>query len=79
MSTTVKPVKLQVNTSGAWKDVIRFDAANDVESCEVMGAAETLGRVSKAKFRITTDDGLQQALKHWAPDTGWKDHKWPPR
>lgn len=67
-----RPVKLQVNTSGAWRDVIGFDAGKDVECSEVMGAAETLGRVSAgAKFRIVVTDTHQTPLMHWTPAAGW--------
>lgn len=73
-----RPVKLQVNTSGAWRDVIRFDASKEVESAEVMGAAETLGRISRCAFRVVVaDEGGRSplVLTVWAVDTGWKDHK----
>lgn len=75
-NTATKPVKLQVNTSGAWRDVIKFDAAYDVESMEVMGAAETLGRISKATFRVVVADEPGRSptvLTTWTPDTGWKE------
>jgi hypothetical protein len=73
--TAIKPVKLQVNTSGAWRDVIGFDAGSDVECTEVMRAAETLGRISKAKFRVVIKDSLQTPLLHWTPEAGWKEVK----
>jgi hypothetical protein len=70
-----KPVTLQVNTSGAWRNVIGFDAGKDVECAEVMGAAQTLGRISKAKFRVVIKDSLQTPLLHWTPEAGWKESK----
>jgi len=78
-----KPVKLQVNTFGsAWRDVVRFDAANDVTSMEVMDAAERLGRLDgsrRTKFRIATDDVnarydvIPSVLTHWTAERGWKE------
>lgn len=68
-----KPVKLQVNNSGAWKDVVRFDAGDHVASSEVMEAAATLGRIAdRTTWRICTDDGLQSVLMHWSVKHGWK-------
>jgi len=70
-----KPVKLQANTSGAWKDVVRFDADNTRAAAEVMDAAETLGRVSAGDttFRVVIDDGLGMVLYRWEIDHGWKE------
>jgi hypothetical protein len=70
-----KPVKLQVNTSGAWRDVIAFDAEKDIESAEAMSAAATLGRIAKAKFRVVIKNSpvprAPIVLMHWSPETGW--------
>jgi hypothetical protein len=72
-----KPVKLQINTTGAWRNVIRFDADKDVEYLEVMGAAETLGRVAKATLRIVVENSpvpkSPLVLIRWSQDAGWKD------
>lgn len=71
MST--KPVALQVNNSGAWKSVIRFDAGENLESSQVMEAAETLARIDgKCTFRIVANDGLQLVLMHCTAKDGWK-------
>lgn len=72
MPKDLKPVKLQVNTSGAWKDVVRFDAADPVASDKVMQAAPLLGDVSGATFRIAMCDSYQTVLMSWTPDKGWK-------
>jgi len=37
-----KPVKLQINNSGAWKDVVFFDADDDDRSLQIMMAAARL-------------------------------------
>ena len=66
-----KPVTLQVNTSGAWKGVVNFDAGKDAEAADVMEAAAVLGRASGAKFRVVIRDGLQTVLAHWTQEKGW--------
>jgi hypothetical protein len=60
-----KPCVLQVNNSGAWKTVLHFDAAIDIQVNDVQNGAELLHNVNQAsRFRIATDDGLQTALMH---------------
>lgn len=77
-SDRTKPVKLQVNIfTGTWKDVLRFDAADDAAGAEIMEAAATLGRhswKSRSAFRIATDDPNQPAdvLLTWSAADGWK-------
>ena len=69
-----RPAKLQVNTNGAWKDVIRFEAGMDVMVSEVMDAAERLGRTDsgRATFRVVIDDALSTVLYRWSTESGWK-------
>lgn len=43
--STPRPVKLQLNNSGAWKSVIGFDAGDDAASAVAMDCAEQLGRL----------------------------------
>jgi len=75
--SAAKPVKLQINTNGAWRDVIAFDAAADVECGEVMSAADTLGRIGKAAFRVVMTNSpvprSPEVLLHWTPEAGWKE------
>jgi hypothetical protein len=60
-----KPCQLQVNNSGAWKTVVRFDAASPDEVEGVEHGAEMLHNVNQdSRFRIATDDGLQTALMY---------------
>ncbi|SDO77566.1 hypothetical protein SAMN05216303_102324 [Rhodoferax sp. OV413] len=71
-ATRTKPVKLQVNDSGSWRNVIRFDAADDAQCVAITEAAATLGRAaSRATFRIAMDDALQLPLLHWTREKGW--------
>lgn len=68
-------VKLQLNTSGAWKDVLRFDidAVDDqaiqVASVQLVELAYPEGR---AKLRIATADAWQTALVYWDSKRGWR-------
>ena len=74
-----KPVKLQVNIfASTWKDVVKFDAADDAAGAEIMEAAATLARHSwkgRSAFRIATDDPMQPAdvLLTWSAAEGWKE------
>ena len=61
--THQKPVQLQLNNSGSWKTIVRFDAADDAVSDQVVQAAVQLQTVdSSAIFRIATCDALPQVL-----------------
>ena len=68
-------VKLQLNTSGAWRDVLRFDidAVDDqaiqVAAVQLVELAYPKGR---AKLRIATADAWQTALVYWDGKQGWK-------
>lgn len=73
MSTKPQPAKLQVNNSGAWKDIARFDAADLLNASRIADAAETLGRVDQQlKFRIVADATYPKVMLNWTADTGWK-------
>jgi hypothetical protein len=79
MSAGAKPVKLQIKTSGAWREVIGFDAAKDVECGEVMAAADMLARIAKATCRIVIANSdaprSPTVLMNWTPDAGWRAAK----
>lgn len=78
-----KPCRLEINNSGAWKILGRFDAAIDDTTDAIMNAAEQLvkalndpacGRTSLASLRISTDDALPNVLMRWEPRRGmWVD------
>ncbi len=74
-----RPVKLQFNTSGAWRDVIGFDASHEVSTSQVMAAAEMLAQIAKATCRIVMAGAGQGRspvmLMRWTPDDGWKAAK----
>ena len=70
-----RPAKLQVNTAGAWKDVVRFDASLDIMAAEVMDAADRLGRADggRVTFRVCIDDAFSTTLYRWDVERGWKE------
>ena len=60
-----KPVQLQLNNSGAWKTIVKFDAADDAASDQVMAAGISLsGLDHTARFRVATRDPLPHALMY---------------
>ena len=66
-----RPVKLQYNCSGAWRNLLDFDRADEVR---VMAAAEELfSGDTKTTLRVIIP-GHTAPLVSWKHDTGWK--KW---
>lgn len=69
-----RPCKLQINTAGAWRDVLRFDldVVND-EDVQVAAAQLLLAADpdSRASLRIVMDDSLQTPLVRWNTKKGW--------
>jgi hypothetical protein len=60
-----KPVQLQLNNSGAWKTIVKFDAADDANSDKVMAAGIFLsGLDHTARFRVATRDPLPHVLMY---------------
>lgn len=70
-----RPVKLQVNTSGAWKDVLFFDAGNDEKTGQVLHGVDILGPVGSSSFRLAMRDAEQTVLMHWSAGKGWEQHQ----
>lgn len=85
MSTAdfAKPVRLELNNSGAWKLLGTFDAADDEQTSLVLDAAEdlikTLHNNEDPKrcptLRVSIDDALGQVLLRWDIERGWRDAK----
>ena len=71
----MKPAKLQVNTAGAWKDVARFDVAEEAACAAVMNAARDIGfyATHDVRFRVVRDDALNEPLMTWTKQDGWKE------
>ena len=59
-----KPVRLEVNNSGSWKLVCRFDAADADQADAAMEGAECLMRAAggRSPWRISSDESLLQVL-----------------
>lgn len=72
MTKMAKPVKLQINTSGAWKDVVTFDAADDFVGDQVTEGAAQIGRATATRFRIVMTGQHAEVLTRFDPVTGWK-------
>lgn len=82
-NTTRKPVRLELNNSGAWKVLGRFDAADDEQTALVLDAAEvlikTLHNSEDPKhcptMRVSIDHPISQdvVLVRWALERGWYD------
>lgn len=76
-----KPVRIELNNSGAWKLLGRFDAADDDQTSLVLDAAETLvqtlnnGEPAKRcpTLRVSMDDALASVLMRWDLESGWRD------
>lgn len=72
---TTRPVQLQLNNSGAWKTLARFDAGDDDLADKARAAGQLLGELGGARttLRIATCETLPLALLHWTPRDGWAE------
>lgn len=81
-----KPVRLELNNSGSWKMLGRFDAADDDQAALVMDAAETLIKTLHNSedprrcptLRISMDEPCDTTclvLARWELQRGWYDAK----
>lgn len=83
MSAAAKPVRLELNNSGAWKVLGRFDAADEMTCEQVMSHAEELvcwlhgDKPAKQcpTLRVSIDDALEEVLTRWTLGRGWYDAK----
>lgn len=76
MNDRTRPVQLQINNSGAWKTVAKFDAGDERAGDDAQKAVELLGQVdsgNKAVWRIATDEALPCVLLRWSLATGWME------
>jgi hypothetical protein len=84
--TMIKPVRLELNNSGAWKLLGHFDAADDMQTDEVMNAAEALVKAlhwtlpetqsCRTTLRVnmgTAGDTTSDVLMRWTMEDGWRD------
>lgn len=76
-----KPCRLELNNSGAWKLLGRFDAADDEQTELVLDAAEELVRALHnnedpkgcATMRVSMAGALNDVLLRWQIERGWYD------
>jgi hypothetical protein len=77
----LKPCRLELNNSGSWKLLGRFDAADDDQSFLVLDAAEDLIRTllnsedpkGCPTLRVSVDEALGAVLMRWDLEGGWRD------
>jgi hypothetical protein len=71
-AASARPCKLQVNTTGAWRNVLDFDARN---GDQIMAHAAHLFAWAgpKTTLRIIAPSDTAP-LMTWSPDAGWR--KW---
>lgn len=69
--------RLDMNNSGSWKAVLRFDYADDALAQSVRNAAEALSLLSagdggrpRIAWRISTDEPQPRALEYWRHEGG---------
>lgn len=80
---SARPVRIELNNSGSWKVLGRFDASDEEHTSRVLHAAEALvmslnnGRPAKQcpTLRVSMDDGIGSALMRWELYRGWYDTK----
>ena len=69
-----RPCKLQINSSGAWRDLLRFDI-DQVDDGALQDAAATLIEIAdptgRTTLRICTADALPAPLVYWGAKSGW--------
>lgn len=74
-----KPVRLEINNSGAWKVLGRFDASDDDLTDDILNDAERLAQSlveagNRLTLRVSCADAPHSVLMHWNdPETGWRD------
>ena len=72
-ASPARPVQLQVNNSGAWKTVTRWDAGDDEASGMAHDAVALLGAVDpNSTWRIASVEQHPVVLKYWSAAEGWR-------
>lgn len=84
MSSQARPARIELNNSGSWKLLGRFDVSNADHADQVMYTAEQFVRALNndappkqcASLRVCVDDSLSQVLMRWdAEHDTWYDPK----
>ena len=67
---TKRPAQLQVNNSGAWKTVVRFDAGDEARAAAVQRAAQELYEADqRTSWRIATEERHPVVLRAMSAST----------
>lgn len=73
MSDEPKLVKLQANTSGAWRDIMTFDVAQDAQVINLASRLFALAQYGdRVKLRVIIP-GDTAPLVYWSYDKGWRE------
>jgi hypothetical protein len=77
-------VRLEINNSGAWKMLGKFDAADDFQADDILNGAERLASVlveagNRLTMRVSMADAPHSVIMRWTDaETGWRDAKGEP-
>lgn len=66
-------VHLDINTSGAWRRIMSFDASNDARSEAIQRHAASLASFANARLRIVMAGTIADVLQYWTADKGWHE------
>lgn len=72
--TQQKPVTLQINTAGAWRNVVRFNAADAAATDQILDAAATIATHADGvpSIRVVViEGGYPEPLARWSKESGW--------
>lgn len=67
-----RPVKLQINTTGAWRDVMRFDASDGDKVMNQAGAIYKHDSANDLRLRIITADTNLPLMTYKRSEGEWK-------
>ena len=70
-----KPALLQINTAGSWRNVVEFDAADDVATAQIKraGVALAVYGAGSITLRVVERAGAHVSpTESWTPNAGWK-------
>jgi hypothetical protein len=81
MTTMKKPVRLEINNTGAWKVIGRFDAADDAAVDDILNSANNLaadlsGSNGHPQFtmRVSMGKAPHEVLMRWeSNESGWRE------
>lgn len=72
--TPSKPIQLQLNNSGSWKTVARYDAGCEFDVDHAYRAVSALTAINpNSTWRIATDESHPLVLRRWDSEHGWRD------